>query len=390
MPPCPGSPEFSWNAVKNWTNCFGTYTSTGANGNKYVGEWKDGKRHGQGSMTMGAETKWSGNNYSGDFKSNIANGYGTYTFANGDKYVGEFKNSRFHGKGIKTFTDGRVQEGIWENFVFQYAQKVTPTVVATQTPPTQPTTTQAPSVQSTTTQTPFVKPEIDFTKKRIALVVGNANYNVRPLDNPVRDVRLIGNVLKQYGFRVILVEDANYRKFRKALARFGEELRIAGPKTTAFFYYSGHGMQYQGNNYLIPIGSEVNSVVDLDLEFVRAGRVQSAMGSITTGVKIMLLDACRNSPFKSFVRSKRSGLAQMDAPKGTIIGYATSPGKVAMDGKGRNSPYALGLVRAIKMPGLTIEAVLKQTLNWVDDMTNGKQIPWYSSSLRGDFYFNKN
>jgi len=112
------------------------------------------------------------------------------------------------------------------------------------------------------------------------------------------------------------------------------------------------------------------------------------MASIN-GIKVILLDACRDSPFKSFVRSKGLGLAQMDAPKGTIIGYSTSPGKVAIDGTGENSPYALGLVKAIRMPGLKIEEVLKQTLNWVNDMTNGKQIPWYSSSLRGDFYFSK-
>ena len=80
----------------------------------------------------------------------------------------------------------------------------------------------------------------------------------------------------------------------------------------------------------------------------------------------------------------------MDAPKGTIIGYSTAPGKVAADGDGQNSPYALGLVKAIKTPNLTIEAVLKKTLNWVDDTTNGRQVPWYSSSLRGDFYFSKN
>ena len=204
----------------------------------------------------------------------------------------------------------------------------------------------------------------------------------------MRDARLIGTTLKQYGFRVTLVEEADYRKFRKALASFRKELRTAGHETTALFYYSGHGMQYQGNNYLIPIGSEVETAIDLDIETIRAERIQSAMASIT-GVKIMLLDACRDSPFKSFVRSRGLGLAQMDAPMGTIIGYSTAPGKVARDGTGRNSPYALGLVKAIRMPGLNIEAVLKEALKWVDDTTSGRQVPWFSSSLRGDFYFSK-
>ncbi|MEC7491099.1 MAG: caspase family protein [Pseudomonadota bacterium] len=99
--------------------------------------------------------------------------------------------------------------------------------------------------------------------------------------------------------------------------------------------------------------------------------------------------ACRSSPFKSFVRSGSTGLTQMNAPKGTIVGYATSPSKEATDGAGKNSPYALGLVRAINMPGITIESVLKQTLIWVDETTNRKQVPWYESSLRGDFYFSR-
>jgi len=362
LPPCPS------NQNQYYDNCFGTYTYV--DGSKYVGEYRNGKQHGQGTYTY-----VDGDKYVGECRNGKQHGQGTYTFGPaskwaGDKYVGEFKDGNYNGRGTLTYADGRIEEGTRKDDEFQYAPTVPPTVTAP--------------------QQPFVKPETDFTNKRIALVVGNANYNVGPLNNPVRDAHLIGTALKQYGFKVILVENVNYRNFRKALARFSEELGIAGPKATAFFYYSGHGMSYQGNNYLVPLGSEINSLVDIDLELVRAERVHAAMGSITSGVKIMLLDACRNNPFKSFVRSRELGLVPMNAPRGTIVGYSTSPGRVALDGEGRNSPYALGLVRAIKMPDLTIESVLKQTLNWVDATTNGKQMPWYESSLRGNFYFNKN
>jgi len=392
-------------------------THTFADGTKYVGEYKDGKIHGQGTYTFA-----DGQKYVGEFKDGESHGHGTHTFADGTKYVGEWKDDNYHGQGILYHADGTVdQEGIWENDEFKYARKLSPSVTAEKQErlkleieleklkkrePSSDLTQVHSSRDSTALEerikkleeligklspqnpTPPPKSIIDFSNKRIALVVGNSKYKVRPLDNPVRDVHLIKTTLEEKGFTVIIAEDVDHREFRKALAEFKNALKDAGPETTAFFYYSGHGLQYQGNNYLIPIGSKFESEIELDLDTIRAERVQAAMASIT-GVKIMLLDACRDSPFKSFVRSKGLGLAQMDAPKGTIIGYSTSPGKVAIDGTGENSPYALGLVKAIRMPGLKIEEVLKQTLNWVDDMTNGKQVPWYSSSLRGDFYFSK-
>jgi len=228
-------------------------------------------------------------------------------------------------------------------------------------------------------------------QKRLALVIGNSSYKVGALENPIRDARLISQTLRKHGFKVDAVEDVDRRDFLKALYRFRDRLGEAGPDATALFYYSGHGVQYDGTNFLIPIDIKDQNFRkrDYETETISANRVLAAMARIENGVKIVLLDACRNNPFKSFTRSgtKGLGLARMDAPTGTIIGYATKAGGVAIDGEGINSPYTQGLVKYINSPGLKVEEVLKKTRVWVSQMTNGKQIPWDESSLMGDFYF---
>ena len=151
MPACLDSPTKSISTFASWTNCFGTFTLPNL-GVKYVGEWKNGRYHGQGTYTYVDGSKYvgeykdgirhgygtyawgSGNKYVGEWKNDKRNGQGTYTFANGDKYVGEFKDYKFHGEGTKTYADGRVEEGIWENYEFKYAKKLSPTVTAKKSP----------------------------------------------------------------------------------------------------------------------------------------------------------------------------------------------------------------------------------------------------------------
>ena len=131
----------------------------------------------------------------------------------------------------------------------------------------------------------------------------------------------------------------------------------------------------------------MNNELDLDVEMIHARRVESAMASVSDGAKILLLDACRSAPFRSFSRSSDRGLAQMDAATGTLIGYATAPGKEASDGFGQNSPFVVGLLEALDVPGIPIEQVMKVTRQKVALLTEGKQVPWSASSLIGDFYF---
>ena len=119
LPPCPGSYDNN-----TWTNCQGTYTD--ADGNKYVGEWKDGKRHGQGTFTFGPKSEWRGEKYVGEWRDDERHGQGTNIYANGEKYVGEFKANNWHGQGTYTYADGRIEEGVWRENKFLYAQKISP------------------------------------------------------------------------------------------------------------------------------------------------------------------------------------------------------------------------------------------------------------------------
>lgn len=228
---------------------------------------------------------------------------------------------------------------------------------------------------------------VEVAHPRIALLVGNADYDDAPLVNPVNDVRALAAKLRERSFQVVTLENADYADFRRGIERFRQLIRSAGPKTTALFYFSGHGVQHDGVNYLAPLKASLKSELDLDLEFIHARRVESAMAAVSEGAKILLLDACRDTPFRSFSRTSSKGLAQMDAASGTLIGYATAPGKLASDGRGTNSPFVKGLLEALDQPGIPIEQVMKITRQRVASLTEGEQIPWSASSLVGDFYF---
>lgn len=230
-------------------------------------------------------------------------------------------------------------------------------------------------------------PNISFSQNqenRIALVIGNGNYSVSPLRNPVNDASDIAAVLQKLGFYVIVKTDADQRAMENSIRDFGKKLRSGG---VGLFYFAGHGMQVKGRNYLIPIGADIESESDVKYEAVDAGRVLGKMEDADNDLNIVILDACRDNPFARSFRSSSRGLARMDAPKGSIIAYATAPGMVAADGEGRNGVYTKHLLRHITTPGLTVEKVLKQVRVGVINETSEKQIPWESSSLVGEFHF---
>jgi len=153
------------------------------------------------------------------------------------------------------------------------------------------------------------------------------------------------------------------------------------------FYFAGHGIQVKGINYLIPVDAEIETESDVEYEAVDAGRILGKMEDAGNDLNIVIVDACRDNPFARSFRSSSRGLARMDAPKGSIIVYATAPGKVAADGEGRNGIYTKHLLKHMKISGLTVEQVLKSTRIEVMNETGDKQVPWESSSLRGNFYF---
>lgn len=227
-----------------------------------------------------------------------------------------------------------------------------------------------------------------MAEPRVALVVGNGAYeHVSGLDNPVSDSQLMAASLEASGFEVMLVTDGDQTSMKQAIADFGRRLRETGPETTGLFYYAGHGVQSQGNNYLLPVDGFIRDEADLDLVGVEAEWVLRQLFSARIRTSIVVLDACRNNPFESMSGRLKEGLAEMKAPTGSFISYATAPGNVALDGLEGNSPFTAALARNMSVPNTPIEAVFKNVRIEVLEKTNGAQTPWDSSSLTGDFYF---
>ena len=220
---------------------------------------------------------------------------------------------------------------------------------------------------------------------RIALVIGNAEYKSAPLKNPVNDARAIARALKDLGFEVILKENITQQGFVGALREFGTRLKDGN--ATGLFYYAGHGMQVKGANYLIPVDAAIEGEDEIRYQSIDANQVLDKMEQAGNRLNIVILDACRDNPYARSFRSKQSGLAQMDAPSGMLVAFATAPGSVAYDGEGVNGVYTKHLLRNLTLPGMPVELVLKRVREGVSKDTEGKQIPWESSSLLGDFYF---
>ena len=223
-------------------------------------------------------------------------------------------------------------------------------------------------------------------RKRIALLIGNSAYQEVPLKNPVNDAKDMAEALDSLQFNVITKFNLNQREreMEEVINEFFKQIQNGD---VALFYFSGHGSQVQGENYLLPVGEHIQSESDIRYKAVNAGYILGKMEESGNRTNIMILDACRNNPFKS-VRSLSKGLTIMEAPGGTFIAYATAPGKVALDGTERNGVYTKYLLEALRIKGMPIEQAFKSVLKNVEKETNGQQIPWTASSLREDFSFN--
>jgi C-terminal peptidase prc len=231
---------------------------------------------------------------------------------------------------------------------------------------------------------PAAKPAVDRPgEHRVALVIGNSAYPSAALKNPVNDARAISAKFRSLGFDVITRENVKQKDMTRAITQFGEKLARSG--TVGIFYYAGHGMQVRGKNYLIPVDAQISSEASVRSEAVDVDSLLEQLA--TSALGIVILDACRNNPFERRFRGSTGGLAQMDAPKGILIAYATAPGKVASDGDGRNGLYTQEFLRMLDEPGLKVEDVFKRVRRRVADATADQQVPWESSSLTGDFYF---
>lgn len=221
--------------------------------------------------------------------------------------------------------------------------------------------------------------------KRIALVIGNGAYtSAPPLKNPPNDARDVAAALKALGFDVTSGTNVNQRDMKRMIREFGLKLKGGG---SGLFYYAGHGVQSKGRNYLIPVDANIQSEAEVEDSGVDAALVLNFMDDAQNGLNIVILDACRNNPFARSFRSASDGLAQVDAPTGTLIAYATAPGRVASDGTGQNGLYTSELLKQMQVPGVSITDMFMRVRAEVMKQTGNKQVPWEASSLVGSFYF---
>jgi uncharacterized caspase-like protein len=221
-------------------------------------------------------------------------------------------------------------------------------------------------------------------ESRLALVIGNDAYQDSPLLNPVNDAKAVSAALRSAGFEVIERHNQGAVEMRRAIREFGEKLR---GRDVGLFYFAGHGVQVNGRNFLVPARADIRHEDEIEDQSVDVALVLNKLESAKARVSLVILDACRNNPFVRGSRSAQQGLAAMEAPIGSLIAYATSPGQVASDGTGRNGLYTEHLVREMQRPGLKVEDVFKRVRAAVRLASSGRQVPWENTSLEGDFYF---
>lgn len=243
----------------------------------------------------------------------------------------------------------------------------------------------APAMVAQSTRQLTQDPQTQNSQKRLALVIGNGAYtSAPPLKNPPNDARDIATTLTGLGFEVSSGVNVNQREMKRLIREFGQKLKSGG---SGLFYYAGHGVQSKGRNYLIPIDAEIQSEAEVEDSGVDVGLVLNYMDEAQNGLNIVILDACRNNPFSRSFRSAAEGLAQVDAPTGTLIAYATAPGRIASDGTGQNGLYTSELLKQMRVHALSVTDMFMRVRAEVMKLTGNKQVPWESSSLVGAFYF---
>ncbi len=248
------------------------------------------------------------------------------------------------------------------------------------------------SAKQTVTQVVNPIAEAYKEERRFALVIGNSKYpkSIGVLKNPVNDATDIAAELEKSHFDVQLLTDATYGQMRAAMLKFKEKVDAGEKdKTVALFYYAGHGLAHDDENYLVPVDAMIEYEDDISRYCFGVQRMVLAnMERSNSRMNIVILDACRNNPFPALTRSAgQQGLSEMKRARGSFIAYATAPGSVASDGSGRNGLYTQELLKAMRKSGLTIEQVFKEVRASVSRMSGDKQNTWDSSNIVGEFYF---
>jgi hypothetical protein len=236
----------------------------------------------------------------------------------------------------------------------------------------------------------FLPPTL-IAANKVALVIGNSHYKLADhLPNPIRDSKAIADKLRTLGFDVIERKDLTLEQMNTALRDTHKKI---GKGTTALFYYAGHGIQKDGQNYLLPIDADISKAYEIEYSGLSLRKVLSGMSEAQPSLNIALLDACRNNPYEKRMKglsrsaqTRGTGLAAIENTQGTILSYATEPGNVAIDGR-EHSPYTAALLKHLEQPGLSVQDMLALVGLDVMAATSGEQNPWYSSSPVPRFCF---
>ena len=228
-------------------------------------------------------------------------------------------------------------------------------------------------------------------ENRVALVIGQSAYRtVTALPNPANDAKAMSQLLGDAGFEVTTASDLSQKDMTDKVEDFAAKIAAKGPDTVALLFYAGHGLQIDGENYLVPVDVDPKREADIPFQAVRLNDILNTLNSVPSKMRILLLDACRNNPFPAINQTTGRGLALVDTKTGapgTFLSYSTSPGAEAEDGNGADSPYTTALLAVAREPGLQIEDAFKRVRVSVNKATEGRQTPWESSSLIEDFAF---
>jgi uncharacterized caspase-like protein len=233
--------------------------------------------------------------------------------------------------------------------------------------------------------------------RKAALVIGNADYRVGALKNPVNDAQAVADSLRGLGFDVMLRQNASLREMIESFRRFSTTTQDARVRVV---FYAGHGVQVKGRNYLLPVDTEIRAEDEVPAKSADLNELLDRLGAMKEGINIVILDACRNNPFSGaevlgpdgrrlkFRGATPSGLAPVEAPLGSMVAFSTAPGGVALDNPGeKNSLYTKHPLASMQAPGLPVELLFKQVRLGVARETGRLQVPWESSSLTGEFCF---
>lgn len=430
----------------NCANGYGTYVFQ--NGSKYIGNFKYDTYSGKGTFFFNNGDKYVGNFRDGMFD---GRGTYIFSL-DGRKYVGAFSNNSFNGKGTLYYATGETKTGIWKNNEYVGRDDIVDAkpVVSWLYPEYFETKSSTPTFRiklciESETELKSVKilnnnklimtsdirgfkpisAKCDFqidrivtlkngtnkieievennagvsksgvrtivygnkvNTQRFALVIGINEYVSAPLRNPVNDATSMANSLEGFGFDVNLLTDISRNEMKSEIRAFGNSLAKSGG--VGLFYFAGHGIQINGENYLVPVDAHIEKSQDVELEAVNLKRILGEMDYAQNNMNIIILDACRNNPFVTNFRSGGvTGLASTLAPQGTFIAYSTAPGSIAADGEGQNSLYTEELLKAMKIPNMKIEDVFKTVRKNVYQKSQKMQVPWENSSIFEDFFF---